>query len=410
MKTKISTILFLLLIALPAFAVEFKNAEPIPPTAWERCGLNIFCYFKPLFGAAFTTINTTDRIRDLPTTINANFALVNTGFVDMGTTSVDSITTLSNLVTIGTITSGTWNASTLSVLYGGTGSTTWPAANTVIYASSTNAMLGVPIGTEGQVLTLVNVGGTASLVPQWQDGGVNETLEYDWTGLHDWTATSTFAGVAAFSNLLMFGNGSATTTLNFSNTAQLSASTSVIGFNADGAVSILPLPHLLHASTTDNVTSTTASTTLLKIPLSSSELGDSGTIVGDIGFEFESGVLGSGNDSATLTLCFGQYEGNNNCTMVASSTNFYASGVSYSDGIYQGTLHFSVVYGGSSHEGTFSGTGAYVGANIQAIYINGRTYTSTASLSSSPVLSIEGKVDDSDASITFKNVSVQLVR
>ena len=52
---------------------------------------------------------------------------------------------------VGTLTAGTWNASTVEALYGGTGLTSY-AAGDLIYASGTTALSKLGLGTQGQVL------------------------------------------------------------------------------------------------------------------------------------------------------------------------------------------------------------------------------------------------------------------
>lgn len=76
---------------------------------WE-CKWRISCYSKL---GSFTTLNSSDNISTFPTTYNANL----TKTIEVGTTSVASITTLANLVSVGTITSGTWGGS-LSITSG----------------------------------------------------------------------------------------------------------------------------------------------------------------------------------------------------------------------------------------------------------------------------------------------------
>ncbi|NTW90070.1 MAG: hypothetical protein HGB37_04160, partial [Candidatus Moranbacteria bacterium] len=53
-----------------------------------------------------------------------------------------------NIATVGTITSGTWNGSTIGVAYGGTGATTF-AANGVLYGNGTSAVSATAAGTAG---------------------------------------------------------------------------------------------------------------------------------------------------------------------------------------------------------------------------------------------------------------------
>jgi hypothetical protein len=58
----------------------------------------------------------------------------------------------SSIVTVGTVTSGTWNASTITVPYGGTGLTSL-AAGSLVYGAGTAAFSTLAIGTSGYVLT-----------------------------------------------------------------------------------------------------------------------------------------------------------------------------------------------------------------------------------------------------------------
>jgi hypothetical protein len=64
------------------------------------------------------------------------------------------------LATIGTITTGTWNATTIGSAYGGTGFTSYTTGD-LIYTSATNTLSKLGVGTSGQVLTV------ASGVPTW---------------------------------------------------------------------------------------------------------------------------------------------------------------------------------------------------------------------------------------------------
>lgn len=135
----------------------------------------------PKFGA-FTNLATTDQISVFPTTYNANL----TKTIEVGTTSVASITTLSNLVSVGTITTGTWNATALSVSKGGTG-TTSPSAYMVMLGDAANGLtMASSTGTSGQFLTSNGAGA----YPSWQSASVNQTLDYVWSGQHTFGTTS----------------------------------------------------------------------------------------------------------------------------------------------------------------------------------------------------------------------------
>ncbi|MGC4023390.1 MAG: tail fiber domain-containing protein [Cyclobacteriaceae bacterium] len=67
-----------------------------------------------------------------------------------------------DIATVGTITSGTWNGTKISEAYGGTNQTTY-AAGDLLYASAASTLSRLAIGTPNQVLT-INAGGTA---PFW---------------------------------------------------------------------------------------------------------------------------------------------------------------------------------------------------------------------------------------------------
>ena len=77
-----------------------------------------------------------------------------------GTVAYTNVGTLSSLVSVGTITTGIWNATAIGAVYGGTGQTSY-ATGDIIYASASNTLSKLTAGTDGQVLTL------ASGVPSW---------------------------------------------------------------------------------------------------------------------------------------------------------------------------------------------------------------------------------------------------
>lgn len=147
----------------------------LPLSFIERFGPEM----EPELGATITTINAADTIRDSRSTINNNFSALNTDKIEVSTTTVGNITTLSNLVSVGTITTGTWNATALTVTYGGTGSTTL-ASNRVLLGNGTGIMKNVVDGTSGQFLTFQGVG----TAPTWTTSSIDEAGIYNWTGVH----------------------------------------------------------------------------------------------------------------------------------------------------------------------------------------------------------------------------------
>ena len=167
---------------------------------------------EALGGVAYTTISGSDTMKNFPTTYNANNALFDAGKIDVGITSVASITTLSNLATVGTITSGVWSGTAISVAKGGTGLT----SPTLYYVPLGNGASGFTFasstGTTGQFLTSNGAGA----YPSWQLSTVNQASIYNWTGSHYFTAsttnsaTTTIAASSVTNNALVL-NGQAYT-------------------------------------------------------------------------------------------------------------------------------------------------------------------------------------------------------
>lgn len=88
----------------------------------------------------------------------ANRITVNTDSIDIASTYVGQ----SSITTLGTITTGTWNATVIDEVYGGTGLSSY-ASGDILYASGTNTLAKRTIGSNGQVLKVV------SGAPNWAD-------------------------------------------------------------------------------------------------------------------------------------------------------------------------------------------------------------------------------------------------
>ena len=111
----------------------------------------------------------------LATTVAGNGLTYTNGVLDIGGTadritvgsdSIDIASTYvgqTSIVTLGTITTGTWNATTISTLKGGTGLTSYTTGD-ILYASATNTLARLSAGTNGQVLQMNSSG-----VPVWGD-------------------------------------------------------------------------------------------------------------------------------------------------------------------------------------------------------------------------------------------------
>lgn len=162
-------------------------------------------------GSTITTINASDLIKDSRAVINTNLANLNTDKLErsdwFATTSAPQITSLANLATVGTITSGTWNGTTLTVARGGTGSTTL-LTNAVLVGNGTGAIRNIGYGSSGEFLTSQGDGN----LPYWSSASVNQTLNYNWSGQHTFsngvgfTGTTTFSATSTFTNDV-FGAG-----------------------------------------------------------------------------------------------------------------------------------------------------------------------------------------------------------
>lgn len=144
-------------------------------------------------GTSITTILGTDTLSASRTTINNNFSSLNTNKLEIenfaATTSHSQLSSLASLVTVGTITSGTWNGSIIGVPYGGTGSST-PSSNQLLLGNGSSAIKTVAgYGTSGQTLTSNGTGAA----PTWQSVTFDTTQNYTLTGLWTFKATTTLA-------------------------------------------------------------------------------------------------------------------------------------------------------------------------------------------------------------------------
>lgn len=113
----------LILTTLISVAITVGIYQYVPLSVWET--LPTFQQQEKKLGSTIVTIAGTDTISGSRTTINDNFTSLNSGKIENSTTSVASITTLSNLVTVGTLTSGSLGSGFTAVVTarGGTGST-----------------------------------------------------------------------------------------------------------------------------------------------------------------------------------------------------------------------------------------------------------------------------------------------
>jgi len=89
-------------------------------------------------------------------------AEIDTNFINLNTDKLEaSYTGNSNLVTLGTVTTGTWNATTIATTHGGTGLTSFTSGGAV-YATSTSALTTgtLPVASGGTGITTAPSSGT----------------------------------------------------------------------------------------------------------------------------------------------------------------------------------------------------------------------------------------------------------
>ena len=194
-----------------------------------KCTWHISCYSDKILGVSLYSITGTTLVSDLDTYIMQNDNALDAGKIE------NSTTTLPYLAGIGTITSGTWNATAISVSKGGTG-TTSPSPYLVLLGDGQYGITHASTtGTTGQVF----VSNGAGIYPSWQSGTVDQTLSYNWTGttfrIKNLHASSTVA------NPLVL-NG-----INISAPSVQPASSTIPVVSSTGDISFLPYNRVLSA-------------------------------------------------------------------------------------------------------------------------------------------------------------------
>ena len=155
----------------------------------QECTWRIPCYWEKKLGVSLTAITGATLVSDLDTVLTTNFDALNDGKIENSTTSVAAITTLSNLVTVGTLTSGSLGSGFTAVVsaIGGTGSTTLSSNQVLLGNGTGNITVVNGWGTSGQFLT--SGGGVAA--PTWTTSAIDEAGNYTWTGTHIFSTAST---------------------------------------------------------------------------------------------------------------------------------------------------------------------------------------------------------------------------
>lgn len=264
MKIKINILIVLFLFAAfnasaftPLSPDTFKSpVRKFFEKVWE-CKWHIDCYNKL---GAFTQLNSTDRQVNFPTTYNNNLNIT----METGTTTVGSITSLPNLATVGTLTSGTWNAGIIPILYGGSGTSTGIQPRGVVFGNGAYGLtVASTTGTTGQFLTSQG----ASAFPIWQSASVNETSDYNFTG--------TYFGVKNLNASSTVSNPLKLNDVSYSFPSALTASSSVLGTNATGVLTWVSEGNKLLSAPADTyqsvATAVGASTTVFRVPIIANE-------------------------------------------------------------------------------------------------------------------------------------------
>lgn len=233
-----------IVIAVVSSAVMFIAGVNLPAS-----NFSLSKFTEPILGV-FTEISTATNLADFPATYNANLNKT----IEVGTTSVASITTLENLSTTGTIISGTWNGTAIGVGYGGTG-TTSPSTYMVMLGNGANGLtMASSTGTAGQFMTSNGPGA----YPSFQTSAVDQGIDYNFTSsafrVKNLHASSTVANPITL-------NG-----VPYSFPSANGVAGSVAVNNGSGALSWGVPPQYSFATTTAIVTTTSATTTALVIP------------------------------------------------------------------------------------------------------------------------------------------------
>lgn len=186
--------------------------------------MGFLTFNKPLIGTTLTTLNSSDTMSAFPTLYNANNNALNLGKMETSTTSVKSITTLSNLSSVGTITSGVWRGTGIEVAYQGTG-TTSPTLNQILLGNGSSGLKVVGgFGTSGQFLTSAGTGAA----PTWTTSAIDQAADYTWTGTHNFNITTATTSISRLT-VGQLGGASAGST----------ASTTVVGpFTINGGLDV----------------------------------------------------------------------------------------------------------------------------------------------------------------------------
>jgi trimeric autotransporter adhesin len=156
-------------------------------------------------------------------------------------TTLSALTTATSLSSVGTISTGTWTATAIDPTHGGTGQTTYATGDT-LYASASNVLSKLTIGSTGNVLTVS--GGIPVWAPPATSGTVTSVSVVTANGLAGTVATATSTPAITLSTTvtgILQGNGtaiSAATTTGTGSTVVLAGNPTLAGATLSAAINM----------------------------------------------------------------------------------------------------------------------------------------------------------------------------
>lgn len=309
-------------------------------------------------------------------------------------TTLSGLTTASSLASVGTITSGTWNATTLAVAHGGTGQITAAAAfNALSPITTTGDMIYSPAGATSQRLAVGSTGNVLTVsggVPTWAPPASSGTVTAVSVASANGLAGSSSGGATPSLTLsttinspVLAGNGTAiaaATTTGTGSTVVLSASPTLSGTLGIGAAAA--------SQRGLNVSGTLTGATTQKAILAGTTF-DSGATAAGLGFhsnlstaaasftmpwvaDFTADTLtvGSGSTVTNHVGFFGSASGGTNVAQFTDNTSFTGSWLINQSGTAPSSLNSVLQVKGS----TAPANGAGVELSYGAIASTGRIF------------------------------------